>query len=53
MTLLHPFADESGGFVYSATVPAARAQANYTARVMPQFNGVAIPLEDNRILGQR
>ena len=53
MTLLHPLADESGGFVYSATVPAARPPADYTARVMPQFNGVAIPLEDNRILWQR
>jgi len=53
MTLLHPLADESGGFVYSATVPAARPPADYTARVMPQFNRVAIPLEDNRILWQR
>jgi len=53
MTCLHPLADESGGYVYSATVPAARPQADYTARVMPQCNGVAIPLEDPRILWQR
>ena len=53
MTCLHPLADESGGYVYSATVPAARPQADYTARVMSHFDGVAIPLEDARILWQR
>jgi glycogen phosphorylase len=53
MTLLHPLADESGGFVYSATVPAARPPGDYTARVMPHCDGVAIPLEDSRILWQR
>jgi starch phosphorylase len=53
MTCLHPLADESGGFLYSATVDAARASADYTARVMPHYNGVAIPLEDSRILWQR
>jgi hypothetical protein len=46
-------ADESGGYVYSATVAAARPSADYTARVMPRCDGVAIPLEDPRILWQR
>ena len=43
----------SGGYVYSAAVPAARPPADYTARVIPHRDGVAIPLEDARILWQR
>jgi starch phosphorylase len=53
MTCLHPLADESGGYVYSATVPATRPPTDYTARVMPRCDGVAIPLEESRILWQR
>jgi starch phosphorylase len=53
MTCLHPLADESGGYVYSATVSAARPPADYTACVMPHCDGVAIPLEYSRILWQR
>ncbi|MGA2751916.1 MAG: alpha-glucan family phosphorylase [Verrucomicrobiota bacterium] len=53
MTCLHPLSDESGSYVYSATVAAARPPADYTARVMPRCDGVAIPLEDARILWQR
>jgi starch phosphorylase len=52
MTCLHQLADESGGYVYSATVPATRSSTDYTARVMPRCDGVAIPLEDSRILWQ-
>jgi starch phosphorylase len=33
-------------------VPAARPATDYTARVIPQHDGVAIPLEDARILWQ-
>jgi starch phosphorylase len=43
----------SGGYVYGANVPATRPAADYTARVLPHFEGVAIPLEDSRILWQR
>jgi starch phosphorylase len=43
----------SGGYVYSAAVPAVRPPADYTARVIPRCDGVAIPLEDERILWQR
>jgi starch phosphorylase len=43
----------SGGHVYSAAVSAARPPADYTARVIPHCDGVAIPLEDARILWQR
>ena len=53
MTLLHPLADESGSYIYSATAPATRSAANYTARVLPHYDGVAIPLEDSRIVWQR
>jgi hypothetical protein len=52
MTCLHPLADESGGYAYSATVPAARPPSDYTARVMPRCDGLAIPLEDPRIIWQ-
>jgi starch phosphorylase len=34
-------------------VSAARPSADYTARVIPHYDGVAIPLEDARILWQR
>jgi starch phosphorylase len=43
----------SGGFRYSAAVSATRPPADYTARVIPHCDGVAIPLEDARILWQR
>jgi starch phosphorylase len=45
--------DASGGYVYSATASAARPPADYTARVIPHYDGAAIPLEDARILWQR
>lgn len=53
MSLLRQLADSPGSYVYSATVSAARPPADYTARVMPHRDGVAIPLEDARILWQR
>ncbi len=43
----------SDGYVYSAAVSAARPPADYTARVIPNRDGVAIPLEEARILWQR
>ena len=42
-----------GGYVYNGGVPAARPPSDYTARVIPHCDGVAIPLEDARILWQR
>jgi starch phosphorylase len=42
----------SGLYVYGAAVPAARPPADYTARVIPHCDGVAIPMEDARILWQ-
>jgi starch phosphorylase len=53
MKCLRQLADASGGNIYSAAVSAARPAADYTARVIPHCDGVAIPLEDARILWQR
>ena len=53
MKLARQLAGASGGYVYSAAVSAARPAADYTARVIPHCDGVAIPLEDARILWQR
>jgi len=53
MTLLHPLADEAGSYIYSATMSATRSPADYTARAVPHYDGVAMPLEDARIIWQR
>ena len=53
MQPLRQLAGAPGVHVYSATVPAARTAEDYTARVIPHCDGVAIPLEDARILWQR
>jgi glycogen phosphorylase len=44
---------EANGYIYSARVPATRPATDYTARVIPQHAGVAVPLEAARILWQR
>ena len=43
----------AGGYVYSGWVPATRPATHYTARVIPQHSGCAVPLEAPRILWQR
>jgi len=43
----------TNGYVYTAEVPAVRPAADYTARVIPNFLGVEIPLETAQILWQR
>lgn len=53
MKPLRQLAGAPGGYVYSATVAADRPSSDYTARVMPHFDGVAVPLENPRILWQR
>ncbi len=45
--------DASGRFVYSATVAAVRPAADYTVRIIPRCDGLAVPLECSRILWQR
>jgi len=39
--------------LYRATIAATRPASDYTARVIPQYSGVAVPLECARILWQR
>jgi starch phosphorylase len=53
MTRIRPLAGAAGAYIYSATVPAGRPPADYTSRLMPHCDGVAIPLEDARIIWQR
>ena len=43
----------AGSCVYRAAVSATRPAADYTARVMPQYTGVAVPLEAGHLLWQR
>jgi starch phosphorylase len=48
--------DPTGGLrggVYSATVSAKRPATDYTARLVPRFEGVSVPLEAGQILWQR
>src|SRR5665213_2544378 len=53
MKRIRPLTGSAGGYIYSAAVSAARPAADFTARVIPHGDGVAIPLEDARILWQR
>jgi glycogen phosphorylase len=46
-------AGASGNYVYSAALSVARPPTDFTVRIIPQFDGVAIPLEDARILWRR
>jgi hypothetical protein len=41
------------GSPYRAQVPAARPVTDYTPRVIPCYDGVAVPLEEARIQWQR
>ena len=53
MKRIRPLAGATGSYVYSAAVSVARSTTDFTARVMPHRDGVAIPLEDARIMWQR
>ncbi len=44
---------EKNSYTYNAQAPVTRPAADYTARVIPQHPGVAVPLESARILWQR
>ncbi len=52
MKRVRELANALGGYLYNAAVPAARPPSDYTARVIPYCDGVAIPLEEARILWQ-
>jgi starch phosphorylase len=53
MKLVRALVGATGGYDYGAAVSAARPPGDYTARVIPQHDGVAVPLEAARILWQR
>lgn len=52
MTHVRQEQDASKWHVYSARVPAARSATDYTARLIPRYPGVSVPLELARILWQ-
>ncbi len=53
MKRVRQLAGAKNGYAYRAGVPAARPATDYTARFIPHRDGVAVPLEDARILWQR
>jgi starch phosphorylase len=53
MTRVRQLAGASVGYLYSAAVSAARPSTDYTARLIPHRDGVAVPLEVPFILWQR
>jgi len=44
---------DANGYIYSAQVPSIRPATDYTPRVIPRCDGVAVPLEAAQILWQR
>jgi len=53
MERVRELAGGAGNYAYRATVPAARPAGDYTVRAIPYAEGVAVPLEDTRIVWQR
>jgi glycogen phosphorylase len=52
MNCARPLPGPSQHCHYHATVPVSRPAKDYTARVIPHFSGVAVPLETSHILWQ-
>jgi starch phosphorylase len=48
-----PLVGAVGGYLYRAAAPATRLALDYTARVIPHYDGVPVPLEAAQILWQR
>jgi starch phosphorylase len=48
-----PLTGAAGGYIYQAAVPADRPASDYTARAIPHYLGVAVPLEAAHILWQQ
>ena len=47
------FSKPEPGWSYSARIPVQRPAGDYTPRVIPTFEGAAVPIETNRILWYR
>jgi starch phosphorylase len=53
MTQLRQMVGTSGGYVYGTAVPSDRPASDYTVRLIPYFDNMAIPLEETRIIWRR
>jgi starch phosphorylase len=53
MKCVRPLVGAAGGYAFRAAVLATRPPSDYTTRVIPYFDGVAVPLEAAQILWQR
>lgn len=53
MQCLRPLVGAIGGYAYCCRIPAHRPVSDYTARLIPQRDGLPIPQEDKHILWQR
>jgi len=53
MTCVRQLPGTSSGYAYRAQVAASRPAADFTARVIPRREGVAVPLEAAGILWER
>jgi glycogen phosphorylase len=53
MTRVRQLPGEAGGYTYRANVSSARPAMDYTARIMPHYDGLAVPLEAGWLLWQK
>ena len=53
MKRMGELAGHTGGYIYSTKVSTDRPVSDYTPRLMPQGNNIAVPLEEELILWQR
>jgi starch phosphorylase len=53
MKRVGPISGAANGYLNTASDPATRSTSDYTARVIPHYDGVAVPLEVNPILWHR
>lgn len=53
MKLIRQLSGEANFYIYYASVSADRSEDAYTARIVPFFPGVAVPLEEDHILWQK
>lgn len=53
MQCVRPLVGAIGGYAYCCRIPAHRPVSDYTARLIPQRDGLPIPQEDKHILWQR
>lgn len=53
VTRMRQLVGVTNAYAFRATVPAVRPVTDYTARVIPHHDAVAVPLEETHILWQR